>query len=201
MSRAARPPLTMFLTLCASAGAVASIVVGWMLAWYGPDPLRWLDAFPYARRTTRPTPWPTGSALWVHHRGSVQGERRVAMSNGIADGRWATANYCWGWPWPCVSATLYTWEVLRFPGPDVAGSDHDGVPLPKWMPTRRRLLPVGIVWSGLALDILPFGAGCAVLLFGVERLKGFRRARCGLCATCGYDLKGAPTSTCPECGA
>jgi len=52
---------------------------------------------------------------------------------------------------------------------------------------------------------LVFGvaAPMATVLYAVYLALGWRRSRritLGLCAHCGYDLRGAETSKCPECG-
>ena len=65
-----------------------------------------------------------------------------------------------------------------------------------------RVLPLGILWSGFALNVL-FYAGVFELIhaarLGLLALVRRLRARHGRCHKCGYVLAGRPR--CPECGA
>lgn len=68
------------------------------------------------------------------------------------------------------------------------------------------LLPL-IPCLGLILTIIVSGhvsrvlerAGARVGLLGVSSSE-MRKLRIGICRGCGYDLRGLPSSTCPECG-
>jgi hypothetical protein len=76
-------------------------------------------------------------------------------------------------------------------GPFFLASYHkDAFGLPgKWCTTTG-----GPIWILLPLGAWPL----ATWVF--RRLRLRRRTRRGWCPTCGYDLQGAPTSLCPECG-
>jgi hypothetical protein len=56
------------------------------------------------------------------------------------------------------------------------------------------------IWSGLAINLVFYGAIWAIPLFGFALVRSFRRMWRGGCPKCGYDLKYDLQSGCPECG-
>jgi hypothetical protein len=62
-------------------------------------------------------------------------------------------------------------------------------------------LPYGPLWPGFALNTLFYAAILWLLIRGSFVLRRSSRVRRGLCGACGYDLRGASHSACPECGA
>jgi len=69
-----------------------------------------------------------------------------------------------------------------------------------------RALPARPVLVGFAIDTSIYAAIWAGLLIGFGSLRRARRRQAGLCAHCGYDLRGGrpigeATQICPECGA
>jgi hypothetical protein len=107
-----------------------------------------------------------------------------------------------GWPVSALRGGSGTW---RKGNTEYGTSFQTAVALPsewaKWdYFFGALLLPAVPTPVGFALDTA-FYAAIAFTLWcapGVVRRRR-RRAR-GLCPACGYDLKGAPTATCPECG-
>jgi hypothetical protein len=87
---------------------------------------------------------------------------------------------------------------------------------PRWTPGEREWSGAGFQWTRierLGADswsiqrsvVVPYWlpcllAGLAPAAWGRARLVRSRRARRGLCLSCGYDLTGNASGTCPECG-
>jgi len=108
-----------------------------------------------------------------------------------------------GWPAPCMRYWIASaggwnrgtfWSRTPFA---IEGGWHAGL-----MPGRSaldvRVIPFEILWSGLALDAVVFGAMALVVGQGLLALRAHRRRRAGLCIVCGYRVDDA--ATCSECG-
>lgn len=65
---------------------------------------------------------------------------------------------------------------------------------PIW-PTFALVWGTSFVAAYIALSLL-----LSILHMSTRRIVGFRRRRRGLCADCGYSLKGLLANACPECG-
>jgi hypothetical protein len=61
-------------------------------------------------------------------------------------------------------------------------------------------LPVGIIWTGLAINVLFWGTLIWVYFAAERRLVRHLRRRRGCCPTCQYDIRGLRDPVCPECG-
>jgi hypothetical protein len=62
------------------------------------------------------------------------------------------------------------------------------------------ILPVRPVWPGFAADTVLFAGVLLGAVSGYRWARGRRRVGRGCCRVCGYDLAGAPSRVCPECG-
>jgi hypothetical protein len=107
-----------------------------------------------------------------------------------------------GWPLPSLSTVFV-------PGMD-PGSFHprgrlDGVEIePSRDPTNvynpsARTLPLRPVWWGFLANTILYGGAAWALVHLPLSVRGFSRARRGLCPACGY--RRGESAACPECGA
>jgi len=100
----------------------------------------------------------------------------------------------WGWPTLCLKSgierrmdgkTRVVWGAI---GP------HNGV-------TLNRTVPYVPIWPGYLINTLIYAAAAFALLSLLARLQSIRRdrkARSGICLSCGYHV--GSLATCPECG-
>jgi hypothetical protein len=116
-----------------------------------------------------------------------------------------------GWPLRSFGGSQWTWADNPWTAKEVLHTRNAGVivlegRLPAVLRMSRHyrrfvLLPVRPLWPGLAIDTFFYAAMLGAFWFaGGFIRRRFRRAR-GRCPACGYDVKGTPTATCPECGA
>jgi len=64
----------------------------------------------------------------------------------------------------------------------------------------ERVLPLGMIWPGFAVNTLLYAAVLWLLVPGPFALRRLVRHRRGLCLACGYDLTHGEHAACPECG-
>jgi len=127
-----------------------------------------------------------------------------ALNGGQEAGKPLASEYAYGWPFRCLEYTR--WEkrergrnaprtVIRQGGWFVANRATNSRP---W---EELVVPYGVAWVGLLSNCVVFAMliGTPWALRDARRV--LRRSR-GLCASCGYNLRGLPETTtkCPECG-
>lgn len=111
-----------------------------------------------------------------------------------------------GWPFPSIACS---WTFGMESGA-VRAELRNGIPLriqrgQRFDPaTPFAVLPVGILWRGMALNAA-IAAGAFLLVLAAARLTARvaqrRRRSRGDCPRCAYPLPGASAEVCPECGA
>ena len=153
--------------------------------------------------TTVPPGFPTWNQGWPH-------ESQVSWYGS----QLARAQEARGWPWLAMwcehftyieqtaeelrsNPTFMTYRTLPYRGFALK-------PIARPIrPAITRVLPLGIIWTGFAINTIFYAAILAILWalwsspFVVRRI--IRRKR-GLCIKCGYDLRGSSGGMCPECG-
>jgi hypothetical protein len=97
-----------------------------------------------------------------------------------------------GWPFLCVKDV----HLNTSPGPpefhgviQLGANRRDLYGLP-WLP----------IWRGLLLNALFYAPIPLLFHAGWGALRRDYRRRLGLCARCGYDVRGSAAAACPECG-
>lgn len=88
------------------------------------------------------------------------------------------------------AGTLRASEITTFGAIDTRLRTKSGWPI---------VIPVRPVFPGFVIANLVVAAVFIPPFFYVA-MKPYRRANRGACPSCNYDLRGLPTTTCPECG-
>jgi hypothetical protein len=103
--------------------------------------------------------------------------------------------------WPALALQSFSGRAALYPGLDERA---EGLPTPRWLarlsPAAGILLPSRPLWPGFALDTAFYAAIALTLWSAPPAIRRRLRHSRGHCPACGYDLKGAPSATCPECG-
>lgn len=64
-----------------------------------------------------------------------------------------------------------------------------------------RVIPLAIYWPGAIINTLVYAAALFLPFTLIPMMRRHLRCRAGRCPNCNYDLRGAPHTVCPECGA
>lgn len=130
-------------------------------------------------------------------------ETLIASKREPREGRmqgWLVIRERAGWP----ARALESWKLIIDDGVDPDFWRESSVQLdtswlrewPDWV-----ILPIAPVWPGFAANTAVYGALAWFPWFVCVKARRVLRKRRGLCAGCGYDLRGlGDGAVCPECG-
>ncbi len=110
---------------------------------------------------------------------------------GSSDDHWMVVRA--GLPVPCLQAIVWTDQDGRAIRADGAYS----LARPVWG-SRRAWVPIGVAWSGLAINTASFGLVALLLWHAARVIRARRRRARGLCAACAHPL--VTSGACAECG-
>lgn len=124
---------------------------------------------------------------------------------GKITGSTASVSLGYGFPFRCLSLSYHVEYDYRVYSVFPAITNKIGMltlddPLDRGRSWERLSLPYNPIWSGLLANSLAYGFVWLMVFtaIGFAR-RAVRRGR-GRCTRCNYDLSGAVTPVCPECG-
>jgi len=147
------------------------------------------------------------AGLWPLRMESARGSQRVRLVD-VLTGKVVVDEAAVEWlPWPSSSGRTVapvSWAGNRL----LFAQTHAQVPRPLWRSSADSTAKFGRqyhlgVYKSLALKVLSLAAGAVLLVVALAWLldRLLRGQAPGLCAACGYDLRGTASDRCPECGA
>ncbi len=103
--------------------------------------------------------------------------------------------------WPMLS--MHGRATMIFPPNTAAAPPHvqwEGLYEIVPLTNEYRLLPLRPIWPGVLFNTCLYAAMLAFLVYAPGSIRRTLRRRRGQCVTCGYDRRGNPCGSCPECG-
>jgi hypothetical protein len=175
--------LVLRLAACAVVGAMVTVAVAW-------------GAYRYSR-PAEATTTTQGPVDWVVTPPPGWPDNAMERTMYVGFAQMHTASTHWPGAWPEDGA--YDESIARIGWPWLAlyGVDHHHRGPGKLL-LHLDISPTVPMWPGFALNTVFYGAIVFVLWTEPGFVRRRRRRRRGLCAGCGYELKGL--ERCPECG-
>ncbi len=138
---------------------------------------------------------------------SEAGPEQQAVLNGRTGG---VATLAW-WPWEDAAGWPMRSIACWYPGmygsvglnmhTSVMSKPDGGIEIRGGSPPTAISIPVTPLWAGFIGNTVVYATAGWGAVAGGLGLRARRRVMRGLCAGCGYDLKGLGLAMCPECGA
>ena len=156
-------------------GAIWTVAFGFGAEFFYSTRWRHVVSAPHQSWPSQPPDgWPRSAEIW-HSTGSSLGST-FNMWDDRADHEWTR------------ESSGFPFRVLR---------------VDRWYHNLRRESLRQVLGTGLVLSTLSWAA-LAIAVWSVpdavKAIRGHRRRARGRCPACGYDLKGASSAICPECG-
>ncbi len=183
------------IALCLVLGAVINVGVAWgCAAWSPMKSQRYIER--YLPKGSADLPgWAAVEPPWFMANMSH-------LENGLGRDRWSQASMASGGPWRRILDTHVAGLPMRsLRGVELFRDEHNLRNHVEWRWAIRiddGVLPYQPMLLGFTLNTLIYGAFALPLTLLPSAIRRRRRARKGLCTTCGYDIAGL--ATCPECG-
>ena len=131
---------------------------------------------------------------------------RIPDRNDLGGGTVSWQESASGWPVASMWSRLNESDPLRFFGlpnnPRVYPWDKlERGWLVDWsfLPNQI-ILPIGLIWSGIAINTLFYAVLLWLVTLGQFTLRRYIRREHGRCIKCGYDVRHTDHDACPECG-
>ena len=202
--------LVVFLLL----GTVVNVAVAWGIVLWTPQQPRGpglavvLNQFDWPRPV--PPDWPAPQRQNFGRTWGLSSIQTMAYvqpldaprSPGAVSG-WGMSLFQAGWPCRCVEAQV---SQVNRKGVPIRTDFRPAVKLPETLhflrvrEARYRVLPLRPIWPGFAINTIFYAAILWMLWLSPFVVRRIIRLKRGRCIKCGYDLRGAEDTGCPECG-